>query len=94
MTIATLQEFKGFIRELSDDLDATLQLALTAASAECVRYLGAGPGEAATPDVVVACCLLAQTYADAGTAEDNHHRREAAYRLMHPHRLGSGLSGA
>ena len=94
MTIASLEQFKGYIRELENDLDPTLQLALESASAEVRHFLGFDPAEAVEPDIVMACCLLAQAHVDAGTPSDNDHRREAAYRLLRPHRVHDGIAAA
>ena len=93
MTIATIYEFRDFLRVTGSDLDPALDLALRSASAEVRHYLGFDPEEP-DPDMVIACCLLAQTHVDAGSPEDQNHRREAAHGLLRPHRLDTGIAGA
>ena len=90
MTIATLGQFKDYVRELSSDLDPAFQLALESASAEARHYLGFDP-ETPEPDVVMACCLLAAVHGDVGDPALNEYRRQAAHRLLSPHRLNAGL---
>lgn len=90
MTIATLEQFKDYIRELSTDLDPTLELCLQSASAEVRHYLGFDPEEP-EPDMVIACCLLASIHADAGDPATNRYRQQAAHALLRPHRLDSGI---
>lgn len=97
MTIATLQEFKDYVRELTTDLDDTFTLALESASAEVRHYLGFDP-EAESggpePDMVIACCLLAAVHADVGDPQVNAYRRRAAMRLLDPYRLNTGFGAA
>lgn len=90
MTIATLEQFKDYIRELSTDLDPTLELCLQSASAEVRHFLGFDP-ETPEPDIVIACCLLASIHADAGDPALNDYRKRAAHALLTPHRLNSGI---
>lgn len=96
MTIATLQQFKDFVRELTNDLDDTFELTLESASAECNHYLGfeAEDSGCAAPDIVTACCLLAAVHADVGDPTVNAYRRRAAQRLMDPYRLNTGFGSA
>ena len=93
MSIATIEDFRAFLRVTGSDLDPTLDLALRAASTEVRHYLGFDPVEP-EPDMVIACCLLAQTHVDAGSPDDQNHRREAAHRLLRPYRLETGIAGA
>lgn len=99
MTIATLEQFKEFLRELSSDLDSPFQLALNAAGAEASSFVGfdleeAFDGTAAPSDVVMAVMLLAQVHADAGDVDTAEYRRVAAHRLLTPYRRDSGIGGA
>jgi hypothetical protein len=99
MTIATLEQFKDFIRELSTDLDSPFQLALESASSEANNYLGfiaeeEFPTDGPPSDVVIACCLLAQVHADSGDPDAQEYRRRAAQRLMQPYRLNTGIGSA
>lgn len=96
MSIATLADFKLYMRELTADLDATFQLALDSATAEVNAYLGMDAetdfgSEGIPSDVVMACMLLAQVHADMGDPEGNDHRRVAAQRLLTPYRLNTGF---
>lgn len=96
MTIATLQQFKDYVRELTNDLDDTFELALESASAECNHYLGfeAEDSGGAEPDIVMACCLLAAVHGDVGDPTTNTYRERAARRLLDPYRLNSGIGAA
>lgn len=96
MTIATLEQFKDYIRELTNDLDDTFELALESASAEVRHYLGFDPEESGgtEPDIVMACCLLAAIHADVGDPTINAYRRRAAQRLLDPYRLNTGFGAA
>jgi len=99
MSTATLSQFKGYLRELSDDLDDPLQSALDAATAEANAFLGFDAAEqfgsdGPPSDVVMAVMILAQIYADAGSPEENEHRRGAAQRLMLPYRTDTGMGAA
>ncbi|GAA3928640.1 head-tail connector protein [Luteimonas lutimaris] len=97
MTIATLQEFKDYVRELTNDLDGTFTLALESASAEVRHYLGFDPeadSGGPEPDVVIACCLLAAVHGDVGDPQVNAYRRRAAQRLLDPYRLNTGFGAA
>ncbi|MGV8921344.1 MAG: head-tail connector protein [Pseudomonas sp.] len=98
MSIIDLTNFKTFLRELSSDLDSAFTLAINAAEAEVNNHLGFDadtefngdpPG-----DVVMACLLLAQVFADAGDPEANRYRRTAAHNLLAPHRTCTGIGGA
>lgn len=94
MTIATLEQFKSYARELSSDLDAAFTLALESASAEVRNYLGFDPEETSggpEPDQVIACCVLAAIHADASDPALNDFRRTAALNLLFPYRLSSGI---
>lgn len=97
MTIATLEQFKSYVRELTNDLDATFELALESASAEVKHYLGFDP-EAESggpePDIVMACCLLAAVHGDVGDPATNAYRRRAAQRLLDPYRRNTGFGAA
>ncbi len=99
MSIASLEEFKQYMRELSTDLDVTFQQALDSATAEVNNYLGMDAetdfGSAGIPpDVTMACMVLAQVHADMGDPEGNDHRRVAAQRLLTPYRLNTGFGAA
>ena len=99
MTIATLTDFKLYVRELTNDLDDAFTLALESATAECNNFLGmdaeADFGSAGIPsDVVMACMVLAQVHADLGDPEANEGRRAAAQRLLLPYRLNTGFGRA
>jgi len=97
MTIATLEQFKDYVRELTNDLDAPFELALESASAEVRHYLGFDP-EAESggpePDMVIACCLFAAVHADVGDPQVNAYRRRAAQRLLDPYRVNTGFGAA
>lgn len=96
MTVATLEQFKNYVRELTSDLDVTFTLALESASAEVRHYLGFDPEDSggAEPDIVMACCLLAAIHADVGDPTINAYRRRAAQRLLDPYRLNTGFGAA
>lgn len=99
MTIATLEQFKDFIRELTTDLDNPCQLALESATAEANNYLGfiaeeEFSSDGPPSDVVIACCLLAQVHADSGDPNAQEYRRRAAQRLLQPYRLDTGIGSA
>lgn len=96
MTIATLQQFKDYCRELTNDLDDTFELALESASAEVRHYLGFDPGDSggAEPDIVIACCLFAAVHADVGDPTVNEYRKRAAQRLLDPYRENTGFGAA
>ena len=99
MSIATLEQFKEFIRELSSDLDSPFQLALEAAGAEANSFCGFDleaefDGTAPPSDVVMAVMLLAQVHSDAGDVDTAEYRRVAAHRLLTPYRRDSGLRAA
>jgi hypothetical protein len=93
MTIATLHQFKNYVRELTTDLDDTFELALESATSEVIHYLGEVPEDSggAEPDVVMACCLLAAVHADVGDPQANEARRRAALRLLTPYRKNTGF---
>lgn len=97
MSIATLDQFKGFIREIADDLDLTFQLALQSATAEANAEVGFDIESELIPvpsDIVMACLLLAQTHVDAGSVEENVYRRAAASSLLRPYRTTTGMASA
>lgn len=99
MSIADLATFKQYLRELTSDLDATLQMALDAATAEANSFVGFDIEDeygtsGAPPDVAMACMVLAQIHADSGDPDGNDHRRVAAQRLLCPHRRSTGLGSA
>lgn len=97
MTIATLEQFKDYVRELTNDLDDTFTLALESASAEVRHYLGFDPeaeSDGPEPDIVMACCLLAAIHADAGDPQVNAYRLRAAQRLLDPYRRNTGFGAA
>ncbi len=99
MSAATLIQFKGFLRELSDDLNDPLQFALDAATAEASAFLGFDAEEqfgsdGPPSDVVMAVMVLAQVHADAGSPEENEHRRGAAQKLLLPYRTDTGMGAA
>lgn len=99
MSIATLSDFKHYLRELTTDLDNPFQLALDAATAEANAFVGFDIedeyGSSEPPsDVVMAAMLLAQVHADMGDPEANEHRRVAAQRLLLPYRLNTGIGAA
>lgn len=99
MSIATLADFKSYLRELTTDLDDPFQMALDSATAECDHFVGFDIAEeygsdGAPSDVVMACMLLAQVHADMGAPEANEARRAAAQRLMLPYRLNTGIGSA
>jgi formylmethanofuran dehydrogenase subunit E-like metal-binding protein len=96
MSIANLVELKDYLRELTDDLDDVLVMALDSATAECNHFVGfdveAEYGSSTVPgDIVMACLLLAQVHFDAGDSETNEYRRTAAHRLLQPYRLNTGI---
>jgi len=95
MTIATLEQFKDYVRELTNDLDDTFTLALESASAEVRHYLGFDPeADGPEPDMVIACCLLAAVHGDVGDPATNAYRRRAAQRLLDPYRRNTGFGAA
>lgn len=99
MSIATLSQFREFVRELTSDLDSPFQLALDAATSEANGFLGfdvEAEFESTEPpsDIVMACMLLAQVHADAGAVNDGEYRRAAAQNLLLPYRLNIGFGGA
>src|SRR3546814_14264563 len=97
MTIATLEQFKSYFRELTTDLDDAFTLALESASAEVRHYLGFDPDADSggpEPDVVIACCLLAAIHGDVGDPQVNAYRRRAAQRLMDPYRPNTEIGRA
>lgn len=97
MSIASLSDFKLYMREATTDLDATFQQALDSASAEAIHYLGFDPVDSngsAEPDIAMACMLLAQIHADMGDSDQNDHRRVAAQRLLTPYRQHTGFGAA
>lgn len=96
MTIATLEQFKDYVRELTNDLDDAFELALESATSEVIHYLGDVPVDSggAEPDIVMACCLLAAIHADVGDPQVNAYRRRAAMRLLDPYRLNTGFGAA
>lgn len=96
MSIATLADFKQYLRELTTDLDATFQMALDSATTECNNFLGFDAedefGSSGVPaDITMACMVLAQVHADMGDPEANDHRRVAAQRLLTPYRVNTGF---
>lgn len=99
MSIATLATFKAYLRELTTDIDPSLNLALESASHEVRHFLGFDPetefGSSDIPaDITLACCLLGQCHADAGDPASNEARRGAAQRLLLPYRRDTGIGGA
>lgn len=98
MSIATIEDFKAYLRELTTDLDDPFQMALDSATAECNNFVGFDiEGEFGTgvpADLTMACMLLAQVHADLGDPEANEGRRAAAQRLMLPCRLNTGIGAA
>lgn len=96
MSIATLTEFKEYIRELTNDLNSPLQGALDSATVEVNHFLGFDAeeqfGSSGVPeDIKHACMLLAQVHADAGDVNTNESRRTTAQRMMLPYRLNTGI---
>ena len=96
MSIASLADFKLYMREATTDLDLTFQQALDSATAEANNFLGMDAetdfGSAGIPpDVTMACMVLAQVHADMGDPERNDHLRVAAQRLLTPYRLNTGF---
>lgn len=96
MSIATLTDFKQYLRELTNDLDDAFTLALDSATAECNNFLGFDVedeyGSDGLPaDITMACMVLAQVHADMGDPEANEGRRAAAQRLLLPYRLNTGF---
>lgn len=93
MSIITLDTFKGFLRELSTDLDVPLQLALDAGEAEASAFLGVDIAtEYATveppPDIVMGILYLARVHADEGDAE---RYRSIGQKLLQPYRVNTGF---
>lgn len=96
MSIITLDVFKGFLRELSDDLDEPLRLALDAGEAEASAFLGFSVAEeyaeAEPPaEVVMGAMYFARCHADEGDAE---RYRSIAQKLLLPYRLNTGIGAA
>ena len=96
MSLVPLEDFKAYIRELTNDLDDVLQMALNSAGAEARHFLGFDPaaefGSDGLPsDLNMAVMLLAQVHADAGDTATNESRRAAAQRLMVPYRHNTGI---
>lgn len=98
MSIATLTDFKAFLRELTGDLDSPFQMALDSATSECNHFLGFDVedefGTGIPTDLEMACMLLAQAHADTGDSGSNESRRAAAQRLMLPYRRNTGIGAA
>src|SRR5690606_27974015 len=98
VSIVTLSDFKAYLRELTDDLDAPLTAALASANAEVTHRLGYDPAEEhgtdMPPDIPMAAMLLASVHADAADVPQLEYRRTAAYRLLDPYRLNTGFGGA
>lgn len=96
MSLPELSDVKAFLRVEGNHLDVALSLALGAAIAECGNFVGGSlrerwPDELPS-DVAMACLLLAQTHADAGTPQENEYRRAAAQHLLRPYRLEVGIA--
>lgn len=96
MSIIDLATFKGFLRELSNDLDSIYQLALDAGEAEASAFLGFKIAEqyaGAEPeaDVTLGVLYLARVHADEG---DSNRYRSIAQSLLLPYRLNTGIKGA
>lgn len=96
MTIATLQELKDYLRELTNDLDDPLLMALESASAEVNHFLGFDTedefGSSGVPfDIKQACMVLAQVYAEVANPEQSEHYRAAAQSTLIPYRRNTGF---
>lgn len=99
MSIAPLSAFKDYLRELTDDLDDPMQMALDAAIAEASGFTGFDLVEAyddsngAPSDVVMAVFLLAQTYVDGIGVNESNHCRAIAQKLLTRYRVDPGFVG-
>lgn len=95
MSIASLTEFKQFLRELTNDLDDTFQMALDSATAEVNHFLGFDAedefGSGMPADIEMACMTLALIHADVGDPEQNDHRRTAAQSILVNYRRNTGF---
>lgn len=85
-----LPTFREFVRVLGEDLDAQLQLALTAGQAEAAAYLGRSVDDT-VPDETMGTLYLARSHFDDADAD---RCRQVGRLLLFPHRAGSGIGGA
>lgn len=101
MSIPTLEQAKTYTRQIDNDLDAVIAIAIAAAQAELDTFIGGDPSatrwptEDAVPgDVLAAALVLTALHFDGGDALDVERRRGAAQALLNRYRTDSGMRAA
>lgn len=82
--------FRDFVRIIGADMDDQLILALSAARAEALAYLGRPVDETVT-DEAMGVLYLARSHFDDADAD---RCRQVGRLLLHPFRASSGIGGA
>ncbi len=101
MSIPTLEQAKTYTRQIDNDLDAVIAIAIAAAQAELDTFIGGDPSATRWPtddavpgDVLAAALVLTRIHFDDGNAPDAELWRGIAQRLLFPYRISSGIRGA
>lgn len=101
MTIPTLPQAKTYLRQIDDDLDAEISLAILSAQAELDSFIGGDgsaerwPPESGVPgDVLAAALLLVKVHIEEPDPEKAELWRASAQGLLTKYRTDSGMRAA
>ena len=101
MTTPSLPQARSYLRQIDNDLDAVIAVAIAAAQAEVDSFIGGDPSATRWPteesvpgDVLAAALVLTALHFDGGDALDMERRRGAAQALLLRYRVDSGVRAA
>ena len=101
MSIPTMTEAKDFLRELSNDLDPAIAIAIAGAQSEMDGFIGGDPSGERWPDpeevpgdVKAAGLMLVRCHFEEGDAMQAELWRGVAQKLLLRYRTDSGIGGA
>lgn len=101
MTLPTLDQAKTYLRQIDDDLDAVIVVAISGAQAELDAFIGGStsatrwPEETDVPgDVLAAALMFTRIHFEGGDALDIERLRGAAQALLSKYRMDSGMRAA
>lgn len=101
MSIPTMTEAKDFLRELSNDLDPAIAIAIAGAQSEMDGFIGGDPSADRWPepedvpgDVKAAGLMLVRCHFEEGDPTQAELWRGIAQKLLLRYRTDSGVRGA